>query len=103
MCFVLKFALPPFSPPLPSVVQFPKHNMERTFVINTYIPSSNGDELNEIYRLGHQMALLVLLTIFTSIPSCKHNDFQVITTFAATETGPSFLEWSERCVMKFPV
>ena len=31
VCFVLKFALPPFSPPLSSVMQFFKQNMHGTF------------------------------------------------------------------------
>ena len=36
VCFVLKFALPPFSPPLPSVVEISKQNRHRTFdIINT--------------------------------------------------------------------
>ena len=36
VCFVLKLALPPFSPPLPSGVQISKQNRHRTFdVINT--------------------------------------------------------------------
>ena len=33
VCIVLKIALPPFSPPLPSVVQFLRQNRYRTFDI----------------------------------------------------------------------
>ena len=33
VCYFWKFALPPFSPPLPSVVQFSKHNRHWTFEI----------------------------------------------------------------------
>ena len=36
VCFALQFAPPPFSPPLPYVVQIPKQNRRRTFdIINT--------------------------------------------------------------------
>ena len=36
VCFVLKFALPPFSPPPPYVVQLSGQNRHRTFdIINT--------------------------------------------------------------------
>ena len=33
VCFILKFALPPLSPPFPSVVQFLKQSRHGTFVI----------------------------------------------------------------------
>ena len=43
MRFVLKFALPPFSPPLPSGVQISKENMHRTFdPINNSTPVVAG-------------------------------------------------------------
>ena len=33
VCLLLEFALPPFSPSLPSVVQFSKHSTHQTFDI----------------------------------------------------------------------
>ena len=39
-CFVLKFTFPPFSPPLPTRMQIPKHNMHTTYdPINTLTPA----------------------------------------------------------------
>ena len=38
VCFVLKFALPPFSSPLPSGVQISKQNRHRTFHTRIFLP-----------------------------------------------------------------
>ena len=38
VCFVLKFALPPFSPPLPSVMQFSEQNKHCNFDIINLAP-----------------------------------------------------------------
>ena len=43
--FVLKFALPPFSPPLPSGVQIRKQNMQSSGIrVATRVPVRSADE-----------------------------------------------------------
>ena len=49
LCFVLKFALPPFSPPRPYVVQLSKQNRHLTFdPINTSTPADQGRFRNKV-------------------------------------------------------
>ena len=59
VCFVLKFALPPFSPPLPSGVQISKQNTHRTFDIR--------NTLSLVYKGQREIGIVVAPKFYPKI------------------------------------